>query len=654
MKLTISVKIVFASLILMLMAAIMGISSIRISSSASSDSRKVGEALIPGTRDIVDVYNDILTAMYNVLQVMTGGNEDYYENALMQFKEGHDALRSFEELINQENFEELIPDAVEHFPALKDYYYRYEEVSLECMKLYKAYQRQNSEFYNGSETLISAVKQLYRQNGSQTPEAFSAVFDITGGIYELRELYAKASASKNAEGPISEFIKRLKETEKDVNVLKRIFPNEDAAKIIETIASSLNQSGKTAEEAFKTLSVMNDKINIRMDVLKKLRETTQEIEDIIMSKTMEATTTATSNLISSMRIQIFTLACIFIIGAAIMVFNYTTISKPLKRFVLEVGNLTSGDGDLTKRIAAKNRDELAELAVNFNKFIENVQMIVKEVKSSTDEVASVNSQLAATMEELSTTFDSQAKQVSQIAEDTEHISGISRSAAEALNKNNDTLQSAEKETVSGQQQLDCARESVDAIKTRAEALAVTIGNLSESSHRISDILVTINDIADQTNLLALNAAIEAARAGEAGRGFAVVADEVRKLAERTQKATGEIDEIITSLQSESKAASKEMNGAADSVRRGVEIITETTEGFKRVVESVTAVKADSDHVYKSVEEQYGTVQSVSDSAKVIAAGIEESNAAVNEVTATVSHLQKRTEDLKQIINLFKV
>lgn len=95
MKLTISVKIVFASLILMLMATIMGISSICISSSASSDSLKIGEALIPGTRDIVDVYNDIFTAMYNILQIMAGGNEDYYENALIQFKEGNGLKRIF-------------------------------------------------------------------------------------------------------------------------------------------------------------------------------------------------------------------------------------------------------------------------------------------------------------------------------------------------------------------------------------------------------------------------------------------------------------------------------------------------------------------------------------------------------------------------------
>ena len=310
--------------------------------------------------------------------------------------------------------------------------------------------------------------------------------------------------------------------------------------------------------------------------------------------------------------------------------------------------------DLTTRIEAKTDDELGQIAKGVNIFIASMESVIKEVRDSVEEVASSNNQLAATMEELSTTFDSQAHQVSEMVDGMGQISNISKNTSNALETNMQFLETTADNTRKEAENLDDVSCDMGDIEKDTISLSETIRHLSESSAQIGNILNVINDIANQTNLLALNAAIEAARAGEAGRGFAVVADEVRKLAERTQHAIGEVETIINELSKDSENASNAMNKSVTSVQEGASNIQSVTGEIKRAVEDVTNLYNDMKPISQSVSDQYVTIQSVVDNAQVVAAGIEESNAAVNEVNNTVSHLQQRTERLKNLIEQFKV
>ncbi len=310
--------------------------------------------------------------------------------------------------------------------------------------------------------------------------------------------------------------------------------------------------------------------------------------------------------------------------------------------------------DLTTRIEAKTDDELGQIAKGVNIFIASMESVIKEVRDSVEEVASSNNQLAATMEELSTTFDNQAHQVSEMVDGMGQISNISKNTSNALETNMQFLETTADNTRKEAENLDDVSCDMGDIEKDTISLSETIRHLSESSAQIGNILNVINDIANQTNLLALNAAIEAARAGEAGRGFAVVADEVRKLAERTQHAIGEVETIINELSKDSENASNAMNKSVTSVQEGASNIQSVTGEIKRAVEDVTNLYNDMKPISQSVSDQYVTIQSVVDNAQVVAAGIEESNAAVNEVNNTVSHLQQRTERLKNLIEQFKV
>ena len=446
----------------------------------------------------------------------------------------------------------------------------------------------------------------------------------------------------------------INDLKKSVTSLRDLAINPDNIRELNELykmVTELENIAKTAEPKFVEFGTANMKLDEEQE---KMFLQLENFENMIAKDVSSASASIVSGQKSSFVASVVLAVLAILVAVFVIIVLNASVIRPLDKLVERVNNLTSGDGDLTKRIDIHTKDELGELASHVNTFIENVQRIIKEVKDATDEVASGNNQLAATMEELSTTFDSQAQQISDMVLSMDSVKDISHTTSTTLDKNMDILESAATQTQTGAEQLNGVQRDMMTIKDETISLEEVIVQLAESSNQIGEILGVINDIANQTNLLALNAAIEAARAGEAGRGFAVVADEVRKLAERTQHATGEIESIITTLQQKSNLASVEMTKSVDSVQAGVDNIGATNEGFRSAVDSVMSLHKEMQLVANSVSNQYSTILTVVDNTQVIAAGIEESNVAVSEVNRTVSHLQERTDGLKMLVSRFNV
>lgn len=570
-------------------------------------------------------------------------------------------LNSFMQIA--ENKKEM-PAVSEIIPELNDSVNTYIQAAVEQLSirvnnvpLELSFVKGIQDFIKEEETYKTNLKRII--NNAETPADairnftnYDRINNISIEITEIKDMFSDA-VMLNSLQTLLQVEEPLKNINKDALDIRDNLNNRN---LIGNVTKMINISEKMMDDYNKlkqAYTQMQAIAESRTKYMNSMQEITKETQDIVNGM-LQRTYDSSINGVLLAKTLIYTLLAAMITVAVLsFIIVQKTVLAPINNFVKTAKNLTSGDKDLTIRLTTKTKDELAELCVYFNTFIESVQNIVREVKEAANDVASGNNQLAATMEEFSATFSSQAEQVDNIVVDMQVIQNKSEEATVEMGNNLNKIDETTQRTVEGSNSLNNIKNTMLEISDNTKQLSKTIDNLLASSTQIGEILTVINDIADQTNLLALNAAIEAARAGDAGRGFAVVADEVRKLAERTTKATSEIENIISALQNESEQAANAMKSADTSVSTGVNVIEATASSFSLVVDGVNDVTNSTHNMMTNFEEQHHTVQDVTDKTQAIASGIEESNVAVSEVTVTVNHLQARTEKLKILVEQFK-
>ena len=482
------------------------------------------------------------------------------------------------------------------------------------------------------------------------------VKDMVGVIGGMKDAIAEVNRSiYTSDGEQKNDV--IKNIDNIKNTVERLYNQTKVPATKELAKKSLDETDKMLKLTKKIYREIGRKNQIKNDEI----ASSTSVRDYINSTNAMASglMVEASNYIVSIANKIFILIFIsMLVGSmvafAIVLFLIVDIVRPLNKFIILIKNLTEGDGDLTKRVEANTKDEFGILAGYINTFIQNVQHIIKEVQVVSHEVTSGSNELASVAEELQSTFQSQTEQISGISTNMINLSSLSEQVSNSLTQSSERLQNTTSLTQEGAISLASIRKEMKTISENTNNLAQTISSLSESSEDIGRILTVINDIADQTNLLALNAAIEAARAGEAGRGFAVVADEVRKLAERTSQATNEISAIINTFQQESDSAAKNMATTSKSIDDGSNKVEKTLSDFKDVVEGINNANNDIVSITSMVDRQNNSIQDVTNNTGSINAGITQSNVAILEVTKTIDHLQHKTSDLEKILDQFKV
>lgn len=411
---------------------------------------------------------------------------------------------------------------------------------------------------------------------------------------------------------------------------------------MEQIAKNNGLNGEFGQDSKEWFRLMTLKINAM-----------KEVEDFIAQSMTNYMTTqiymAKRNLVITAAMAVFG----FISFIFLLYVLFYSVLGSFKRLIFLTSQLNEGDGDLTRRLDIYSKDEVGALAANVNRFIENIQNLVSGAANSVSVVASGTAQLSAAVEELSVTFNEQSKEVGGIAAAMNEMSSTAISIEDNIQDVEQAAVSAVESIAEGRTELENIVALITAIKTDSDSLALNIKTLGETSHEIGDIVNVINDIADQTNLLALNAAIEAARAGEAGRGFAVVADEVRKLAEKTQASTGEIIKIVTLFKTETEKAVKGTEKATANVEKCVIQSESTMNAFDKINNSVTDVTEKNGIITVAIAEQSEAIKHTGQSATGISTGLEQSVLAVDEIARTLNNLETTADSLRREVERFK-
>ncbi len=330
------------------------------------------------------------------------------------------------------------------------------------------------------------------------------------------------------------------------------------------------------------------------------------------------------------------------------------LMKPMAAVVERIRDIAEGEGDLTKRVPVNSGDEIGQLSKWFNAFVDKVHDVIVSVAGASSEVAAAATELAATSEQNARSMDNQRAQVGQIAAAVEEMSSSVVEVSERSRDARERSMGASETAREGGSVVGSTIEDMQLIADAVDQTAASVESLGSKSDEIGAIIEVINDIAEQTNLLALNAAIEAARAGEHGRGFAVVADEVRKLADRTTSATEEIGSSIREIQSETVKAVERMGNGRERVAGGLEQARQAGASLDAIVEGTSGVTELIGAVTVACEQQSAAGEEISRSTSEINIAVSEAAEASQQAAQVTQALSEKSEQLRRLIEKFKL
>lgn len=348
------------------------------------------------------------------------------------------------------------------------------------------------------------------------------------------------------------------------------------------------------------------------------------------------------------------LALALIVGASLIGAAVLSMRNRLRLTVDTMRDIAQGEGDLTRRMVTHGQDELDQLSTAFNQFVERIQNVVSQVAGSTAQMAAAAEELSATSEETSRHVHSQQSETDQVAAAMNEMSSTVQEVAKNANDAARAANDANSATAQGQKVVGNTIKSISQLADEVERTAQVIHALEGDSAQIGRVLEVISGISEQTNLLALNAAIEAARAGEQGRGFAVVADEVRTLAKRTQDSTEEIRGMIERLQTGSKGAVEAMASGRERAQASVAQAEEAGTSLEAISTSVVRISDMNSMIASAAEEQSTVAEEINRNISNISHATDQTATGAQQTATASEELAKLSAELQSLVNQFKI
>ncbi len=312
------------------------------------------------------------------------------------------------------------------------------------------------------------------------------------------------------------------------------------------------------------------------------------------------------------------------------------------------------NGDLTIRLDTKDDGEVGHIYASFNKASENLYSLVNSLVGLINAAASTSDQISSSAEEMATGAQHQSMQTSEVAVSIDEMTKTILETAKNTVEATEAAKSAGDIAKDGGKVIAATVDGMNKIADVVKRSASTVSELGQSSQQIGEIVQVIHDISDQTNLLALNAAIEAARAGEQGRGFAVVADEVRKLAERTANATKQIASMIDQIQKDTQSAILSINQGTEEVESGKTLADKAGSSLKQIIVGSDNVVNLANQVAAASEEQSATAMQIAKNIENINSVAQNTSTGIQEISRAANELRQMTSELQDIIQRFKL
>lgn len=427
----------------------------------------------------------------------------------------------------------------------------------------------------------------------------------------------------------------------------QFFAQMDAWEVVSKKVIQLSLDGAITEAAALSYGDASTAFGTMRDTLDKLGEYANKEA---AQKTHQVTTSASTTLSTVMVLTAIGLVLCLVFVIVVPAW----VSRALNQVIDSINDIADGDGDLTVRLPDQNRDEFGRLGSAFNRFIGKLEVLIKDIAVSSEKIAATVAEVAEVAAQTSQSIQRQQIETDQISTAVHELSMTSQEVAQNASEAAKATRDADAQALEGQEYVEQTVRGIYELAEKVEAANVMMDQLGSDSDNIGKVLDVIHGIAEQTNLLALNAAIEAARAGEHGRGFAVVADEVRTLAHRTQQSTHDIQQMIERLQNGARDAVAAMDLGRKLAHDSTEQSQKTQDALKAVTGAIASIADMNSQIANAAQAESAVAEEVNVNVSTVSTIAQENADGALHTERASEEMARLTAELQGLISRFKV